>query len=143
MAISDNAAIGLGATVEINDGSGGAGSAFGEVVDVVDMDVPDVEVGMVERKTLNLSDRTLRKKAALKDPGEFSFVYEYSMGKKARLDALIGTDKSFKVTLPDAGDGAYTKTWPGFIKSNKLNRVSPDGLMTATCVVTVTGPATA
>lgn len=141
MAISEFATIGLGAKIEVNDGSGGAGSAFGEVVDILDITPPDVEVGVVDRKPLNLSDRTLRKKAALKDPGEFSFVYEFSKGKKDRLDALIGSDRAFKITMLDAGDGVWVKTFNGFIKSNKKGNVVSDGIITATCVVAVSGPA--
>lgn len=142
MAISDFATIGLGATLTINDGSGGSGSAFGEVVDLRDLDVPGVEVGKVERKTLNLTDRTLRYKAALKDPGEFTFTYDYSEGKFGRLNAMIGADRHFKITMPDAGDGTdYVVEVPGFIKSNKIDKVAPDTLATVTCVVVVTGPA--
>lgn len=134
--------IGLGATVQVNDGSGGAGSAYGDIVDVITLTIPDPEVGVVESKRLNLSDRVIRKLAGLKEPGEMSFQYEYSKTKKDRLDALIGSDRSFKVNMPDAGDGVYTKTIPGFIKANKIDPVTADGLTTATCTIAVSGPQT-
>lgn len=133
--------IGLGAKVEVTDGSGGAGSDFGEVVDVVNLTVPDVEVGVVESKRLNLSDRVIRKLAALKDPGQFQFQYEFSTGKKTRLDAIIGSDRRFKVTLPTDTGSEWTRTVPGFIVSNRNDQVDPDGIMMVTCVIQVTGPA--
>ena len=133
--------IGLGFTLAVNDGSGSTGSASALILDIIDIDPPDVTVGTVESKRLNLSARTLKKLAGLKDPGEFTFTYEFSSGKKARLDALVGSDRQFVFTAPDAGDGAFTKTVPGFISRNKKNQVTADGLMTCTATVVVTGAA--
>lgn len=137
MAASTDVGIGLSAKIELDDGSGGVGSDYGEVIDVISISPPDVLVGVIDRKPLNLANRTILKKAALKDPGEFSFQYEYSKGKKQRLDTLIGTSKHFKITLPDTGSGAFVRIVPGFITSNKIDAVVSDGLMTVTCTVAV------
>lgn len=131
--------IGLGATLAVNDGSGGAGSASAIIVDIVNLTVPDADVGVVESKRLNQSDRYLQKLAAMTDPGEFSFEYEFSTGKKTRLDALIGSSRVFVVTLPTDTGTAWTRTTSGFIKSNKSGSVQPDGIQMVTCVVQCTG----
>ena len=137
----NNATIGLGFTVAVNDGSGSTGSASALLIDLVDVNPPDPTVGTVESKRLNLTSRTIRKLPGLKDPGEFTFTYEYSKGKKARLDALVGSERVFVFVAPDAGDGAETVTVPAFVSHNMKNAVTPDGLMTCTCTCVVTGPA--
>ncbi len=129
--------IGLGFTVSVNDGSGLTGSASALILDVIDVDPPDDTVGTVESKRLNLANRTIRKLPGLKDGGEFTITYEYSKGKKARLDALIGSPREFVFVAPDAGDGIETKTVPGFISHNKKSQVTADGLVTCTATVVV------
>jgi hypothetical protein len=129
--------LGLGATIFVNDGSGGAGSASAEIVDVLNFTVPDYEVGVVESKRLNQSDRVIRKLAAMREPGQFSFQYEFSTGKKTRLDALVGSDRVFVITVPTDVGSAWTRTAPGFIVSNKIDSVVADGITTATCTIQV------
>ncbi len=131
--------IGLGATLAVNDGSGGAGSASAIIVDIMNLTVPDAEVNVVESKRLNLSDTYLVKLAALKEPGQFSFQYEFSTGKKTRLDALLGSDRVFIVTLPTDTGSAWTRTTSGFIVSNKSDQVEADAIQTVTCTVQCTG----
>lgn len=135
-----NNAIGLGATLEVDDGTL---KAYVAVVDLLNLTPPDYETGTVESKRLNLTGRTLVKKAALNDPGEFTFEYEHSAAKKARFDTLQdGTSYYWRVILP-ATDDESGSTWkrvvPGFVKSNKVNQVQADGIMTVTCTVVVTG----
>lgn len=134
--------IGYGATLAVNDGSGGAGSAFGVVVGIVSLGVPDVDVLVIESKRLDLDGRVICKLAGLKDGGEFTVQYEFAKGRKDRLDALVGSDREFKITLPVVGvESAYTKTFPGFIRSNRVDPVVSDGIVTCTMIVVVTGPA--
>lgn len=132
--------IGLGASISVNDGSGGAGSASAIIVDAVNLTVPDYEVGKVESKRLNLPNGVLVNIAALTDPGEFSFQYEFSTGKKTRLDALIGSSRVFVISLPTDVGSAWTRTQGGFIKSNKSDSVTPDGIQMVTCTVVCSGP---
>lgn len=134
--------IGLGATLAVNDGSGGAGSASGAIIDIITMTIPDPELGSVDSKRLNLSGGLIGKLAALKEPGELTFQYECSKGKKDRLDALIGSNRVWVATLPDAGDGVYTKSIPGFLKSNKIDPVAADGMVMATAAIQVNGAQT-
>lgn len=131
--------IGYGATISVNDGSGSTGSASAAVVDIVSLTVPDVEVGVVESKRVNLTNRYIEKLAALKDPGQFSFVYEFSTGKKTRLDSLIGSSRVFVITLPTDAGSTWTRTTSGFIVSNKSDNVAADQIQTCTCTVQCTG----
>lgn len=131
--------IGLGATLTVNDGSGGAGSAQAAILDIMNLTVPDAEVGVVESKRLNQSDGYLAKLAAMKEPGQFQFQYEFSTGKKTRLDTLLGSDRVFVVTLPTDTGSTWTRTVSGFIVSNKSDQVEPDQIQTVTCTVQCTG----
>lgn len=134
--------IGLGATVAVNDGSGGIGSASAIIVDAVNLTVPDYAVGVVESKRLNLPSGVIVKIAALSDPGEFSFEYEFSTGKKTRLDLLIGSPRVFIITLPTDVGATWTRSTPGFIKTNKTSSVTAEGMQMATCTVVCSGPST-
>lgn len=133
--------IGLGATLAVNDGSGGAGSASAIILDICNLTVPDREVQIVDSKRLNMSDRLIGKVAGMDEPGQFQFQYEFSTGKKTRLDALIGSDRVFVVTLPTDTGSAWARTVPGIIVSNKSEQVEPDQIQMCTCVVQVTGAA--
>lgn len=127
--------IGLGSTLEINDG---AASAFVDVTNLVDIDPPDDVMGAAESKRLDLASDTITAVPTVKNPGEFSFTYEYDDGTEFdRIDALKGVAKSFKFTP----NGGTAKTVPGFVTSNKMNQVVADQIMTATTTVRVTGPA--
>lgn len=136
------AKIGNGTTITVNDGSGGAGSAAAAILDVIAINVPDPEVGTVESKRLNLPSDYLIYLPTLKNPGQFSFTYESSTGKKTRLDTLIGSDRVFVVTVPTDTGSSYTRTVGGFIISNKLDQVEADAIQTGTCVIQCSGPIT-
>lgn len=140
--MDDNNTIGLGTTLEVNDG---VADAFAFVDNLVNIGVPDPETGVIERKLLGLTQRTIRKKAALKDPGEFAFQYEYTPARKERFDALQdGEEYHWRFNVPPTDDAPSThfiRVVPGFVKSNKLDQIVPDQIVTATCVVTVSGPA--
>jgi hypothetical protein len=130
--------IGLGAQLEVNDG---ALDAFVVIDDIMNLQIPDGEFGSTPSKLLNQSaDKTIRYLPTMVEPGEFSFQYEFSGTKKDRLDTLKGVDKEWKVTLPDDPTGTWTKTVPGFVKSNKQDPTEPDQIQTVTCVVCVSGP---
>lgn len=124
--------IGLGTTLEINDG---VANAFQAVAGVVSIDPPDAEVQVAESKRLDLSNGLLGKVAATSDPGQFTFQYEYDSTLYSRLDGLKGVSKSFKITP----NGGSARTVPGFIVQNKQDPIEPDTIMTATCTVQVNG----
>lgn len=126
----------------VNDGSGGVGSAQAAIIDITTITVPDPEVQDVQSKRLNLTDRVILYLAGLREPGELSFEYEWSKGKMDRLNAMLGADKRWVIAMPDAGDGVYTKTIPGYLKSNKMGTVTPDGLQMATAIVKVSAAQT-
>lgn len=129
--------IGLGAKLEVNDG---ASSAFVEIPALLNLTVPDPEFGAAESKLLSqASDKTIRMVPTMKTPGEFQFQYEFDGDVKDRLDDLLGVSKQWKPTLVD-GVSTWTKTVPGFLKSNKLDQVEPDQIQTVTAVVVVSGP---
>lgn len=124
--------IGLGTTLEINDGSA---SAFVDVANLITVDPPDAEIQVAESKRLDLSGGLLGKVAATKDPGQFTYQYEYDSTEYSRHDGLKGTSKSFKITP----NGGTARTIPGFIVSNKQDAVEADGIMTVTVTVQVNG----
>lgn len=131
--------IGLGDKIQVDDG---ASNAFVDIDDVINLNIPDDEFGVVESKRLNqASDKLIRKVLTMKDAGEFTFQYEFSAIKKTRLDALKGTAKNFKIVLnSDGGTATWTATFPGSIRANKVEQVAPDEIKLATCTVVVTGP---
>lgn len=131
--------IGLGDKIQVDDG---AASAFVDIDDVVNLNVPDDEFGVVESKRLNQdTDKLIGKVLTMKDAGEFTFQYEFSAVKKARLDALRGTTKNFKIILiSDGATTTWTATFPGAIRANKNEQVAPDEIKLATCTVVVMGP---
>ncbi|HEY1191935.1 MAG TPA: hypothetical protein VGE74_30170 [Gemmata sp.] len=131
--------IGLGDKIQVDDGNA---DAFVDIEDVVNLNVPDDEYAVVESKRLNLAaDKQVRKVLTMKDAGEFTFQYEFSADKKSRLDALKGAAKNFKIILNSDGETAtWTATFPGSIRSNKVEQVAPDEIKLATCTVVVTGP---
>jgi hypothetical protein len=133
------AKIGNGASVTVNDGSGGVGSAAAVILDIISINVPDPEYGVVQSKRLNLTGDALVYLPTLKDPGQFSFDYESNTGKKTRLDTLLGSERSFVITVPTDSGSAYTRTVTGYIISNKLTTIEADKIQVATCVVQVTG----
>lgn len=130
--------IGRGATLEVDDG---ASNAFVEIADIVNLTVPDVEVGVVESKRLNLASATVVKLPALRNGGQFTFQYEFSQIKKTRLDALLGVQKNWKVTLPSDDGTPWVRTAPGILTSNKSGQVDPDQIQMVTGTVEVSGPA--
>lgn len=127
--------IGLGVTIAVNDGSGGAASSAGVIVDVLNLTTSDPTVNVVESKRLNLTGRLIGKIQALTDPGTFEFQYEYSAGKKERLDPLLGVTMAWTFTMTDS----WVRTVPGFIVSNKMDKVEADAIQTCTCTVQVNG----
>lgn len=138
--MADKNTIGLTATLAVGDGSGGAGSASGILLDLTNIGPNDPEVQFSESKRLNLPGGLIGKVAALKDGGELPFQYEFSKGKKARLDALVGSERTYTVTLPDAGDGVYTKSGLGVLKMNKMDTVTPGEIVTVSASIMITGP---
>jgi hypothetical protein len=131
--------IGLGAKIQVDDG---AASAYVDIDDCVNLNVPDDEFGVVESKRLNLSsDKLIRKIVTMKDAGEFTFQYEFSAVKKIRLDALKGIEHNFKIILlSDGSTATWTATFPGIIRGNKIDQVEPDAIQMVTCTVVVSGP---
>jgi hypothetical protein len=127
-------AIGYGSTLQINDG---ASSAFEDVDNLVDIDPPDEMWGDTQSKRLDLASQQLTYVKTLKDGGEFSFTYEFDSTAFARMEALKGADKSYKITPT----GGSARTVPGFLTKNKMNQIQADGIITVTATVRVTGPA--
>ena len=81
------------------------------------------------------------KLAAMLDPGEFKFQYQFSASKKSRLDLCVGKQHTFVIVLQsDGSPSTWTRTAPGFIKSNRMDEVAPDEIQTVTATVVVTGP---
>jgi hypothetical protein len=122
--------------LDINDGTA---SAFVAVDDLNWITPPDFEYGIAESKRLNLTAATIVKIATLKKGQAFTFNYDFSQIKKARIDAHLGVEKQFKITIDDAVD--YTKTVPGIVVSNLIDQVEPDQIMTCTCTVEISGAA--
>lgn len=128
--------IGLGATIGVNDASGAGSNCI--ILDVISMTVPDSEINVVESKRLNLTNRLIGKLQSLTDGGTFTFTYEYSEGKKARLDALMGSNQVWNVTMTDA----WSRYCPGFLKSNKFDSIKADEIITCTAEVQTNGATT-
>lgn len=126
-------AIGLGTTLHVDDG---AANAFQVVPDLLSIDPPADEVGMVESKRLDISGGLMGKVVGIKDGGTFSFTYEFTQAAYARMEALKGASKNFKITP----NGGTARTTPGFVTQNKQDAIEADGIMSATVTVCVNGP---
>jgi hypothetical protein len=129
--------IGLSSKVEIDDG---ASSAFVEITNVTSLGCPDITLGMVESKRLNITNRTIRKVPAMFDRGEITITYEFSDTEKDRLDGLRDavTEKSFKFTI-EYGVTDWTETIKGYVTKNVINEVVADEIVTCTATITFSG----
>lgn len=128
-------AIGLGTTLQIDDG---AANAFQAVPDLLTIDPPAEEYGVAESKRLDLSGALMGKVATIKDGGTWSFTYEFTQTTYARIELLKGVSKNFRITP----NGATVRSIPGFVTQNKQDAIEADGIMTATATVCVNGPTT-
>lgn len=124
--------------MEVDDG---AASAFVAIDCIQSFQPPDDgAVGMVESKCLDMVDNTVTREATVKTPDAFTFVYEHSATRTARIDALKGNAHNWKFTDTTAGT-PYTRTVPGVLVRNQFDPVTADGLVTVTATVEVTGAA--
>lgn len=129
--------IGLGWDLAVNDG---ASSAFVNIDQIIDLTAPDDgPYGMVESKTLDLSSNQVTRKPTVKTPGNFTFTYEFDKTQYARLDALKGTEKSWKVSSTDGTP--WTRTVPGVLTQQVISGVVADGIVAVQVTVEVSGAA--
>jgi hypothetical protein len=128
--------IGLGTTLFVDDGGG---NSFVAIPDVVSIDPPAEEIQIAESKRLDLTNNGLiGKVVATRDGGTWSFTYEYTNTLYARIEALKGLSKNFRITP----NGGTQRSTPGIVTQNKQNEIAADGIMTCTATVTVNGPTT-
>jgi hypothetical protein len=137
MAVGDES-IGLGATVEIDDGGTGAapGSSVEEVDALLSIDVPEIKTGTAESKRLGVG--RVRKIATIEDGGSWSFKHQFTHTGWERVEA-IRTNKQrneYTVTVPDDnGDTEITVTC--LITSNKVETIEADKITEITTTLEV------
>lgn len=129
--------IGLGWDLAVNDG---VADAFADILYIVDMDTPDEGAfGMVESKRLDLSGKQVERIPTVKTPGDWTFTYEFDKTQYARLAALKGVAKNWKVSSTDGV--AWTRTVPGVLLGQQVGRVTADGIVPVTVTVGASGAA--
>lgn len=121
--------IGLGATLQVNDG---AANAFASVTNLVTVVPPTDEQREVEsKKNASLVVRYPTRD----DPGILTFQAEYSRTEYNRLKALKGVEgKSYKITLAN-GDNFSVN---GFLTKATLNGQDAETITAIDCSVRVT-----
>lgn len=96
---------GDGTTIEVNDG---VAAAFVAITDVEQITPPGHSRRMVERRRLSNSTLVERKASPKQDPGDCTLTVELTDVLHARLHALDGVERSYRVTYPDGLRLAFT-----------------------------------
>lgn len=119
MAVGDES-IGFGGTLEINDGPA---DAFVEVDAVISLGIPNYVMGTVESK--RLSRAVVKKLPTILNGGNLTIKQDFTHAGYARMQAIKGTEKLFKFTIPD-DDGDTEITVPGIVTQNKVSDLDPE-----------------
>lgn len=92
--------IGIGATLELGDGTD---DALVVVSPLLELTPPADEVNTWEYVEVD-GDRVQKSIASITNPGEWSFSCEYTAARMARLKAVQGVDKPYRVEYVDGGE---------------------------------------
>lgn len=134
--------VGFGGILEINDG---AAEAYVAVPKIEVLGVPNPVTGIVESKTLDLPDATIRKLGTLVNGGSFTFKYHLISATHARMEAIRITrlPKNFRVKAPvDTGVGGFiVVTVPGIITQNQIEDMEAEKIQVGNVTVEVSGAA--
>ena len=98
---------GDGMLLEVNDGVAGT---FVAVTEIEQITPPGHSRRMVERRRLSVNNLVERVASPRRDPGDLQFTFEMTDVLQARLDALDGVSRSYRVTYPDGLRLAFTGT---------------------------------
>lgn len=126
-----NPIFGEGTAIAINDG---AASAFVDVEDATAITPPQETVVVVERNRLSATTLVERAFSTRRDPGQSSFQYEVGFDKFDRINDLVNSDQSFRITYTDGTRIAFT----GRIISNVPEGVQGSAITMATATIQLT-----
>lgn len=131
--------IGLGATVEIDDGGDGSAPdqvSFEEVAAVLSIGVPSIKTGTTESK--RISNGRVRKVATIEDGGEFTIKQQFTHDGFARMEAIRSNKHrcTYRITVPD-DDGDTEIEVVGLITENKTDALEPDKITEFETMVSV------
>jgi hypothetical protein len=115
----------------------GAGAVFAAVAQVRDIEGPGIEVDDVDAS--HRGSRLKKFQPGMIDNGEVKFDIVYDPALHSTLYGLIGTEKNWKLVMPDSG--AETWAFSGYIKGWSKKAPLADAL-TADITVKVNGSIT-
>lgn len=119
-----DATIGYGATLAVNDGSGGS---FVAVEAITKLGVASYSVNMVESK--RLENDIVKIIAGIKKGEPFTVLMENTRAGKARFDALLDTraEYQWRFNIPD-DEGADEFDVPGIVQAVKPSEIEVEGI---------------
>lgn len=129
--------IGFGGIFEINDG---LADAFQVVPKVETLGVPDEKVGVVESKTLDLDEATIRKIATLKNGGQIKVKVQNIAATFMRIDEIKKNraTKQFRVSVP-IDTGTLRITVPGIITEAPIEDLEAEKITIINMTIEVSG----
>lgn len=134
--------VGFGGVLEMQDG---AGDTYVAVPKIEVLGVPNPVTGIVESKTLDLPEATIRKLGTLVNGGTFTFKYHMIAATHARVEAIRVTrlPKNFRVKVPvDTGVGGFlVVTVPGIVTQNQIEDLEAEKITVGNVTVEVSGAA--
>lgn len=132
------AQIGKGWKLAVDDA---AGPAYDDIDGISDLSGPDDgPYGMAESKRLDITNDTVTRVPTVKTPGAFAFTYDFDKTQYARLDAIKGGVKNWRISSTDGTP--WTRIVPGVLTEQRIEGVVADGIVSVACTVEVTGAAT-
>ena len=97
--------VGYGSKLSVGDG---VSLALVEIPYMVSITVPDAEAEVVESTHLASANRTREYIAGLVSPGNFGWLCRFDKTSYARILALKGLAKAFKIEWPDTSSATFS-----------------------------------
>lgn len=113
---------GDGIMLEVNDG---AASAFVALTEIESITPPGTSRKMVQRNRLSVTNLVERVASPRRDPGDITVTFELTDVLAARLEALDGVSKSYRITYLTDGlrlavTGTLYQTKPGQVQAEQF-----------------------
>lgn len=125
--------------VDTNTGYGVTLTAGSLVAEVTTITPAASKISSIQTTNLTSVDQAHTFVAGFEDAGEISFTVNLTAANWGTLNALAiaRTESNFVVAIPAPYGQSFT--YAGFITSRGIDSISPDGLITATFTVKVSG----
>jgi hypothetical protein len=102
------ATIGYGATVSYSDTENGS---YTPIAEILDLALPELTQDSVDATHMESPDNYMEKIPALKDPGEYTFSFNFNNDQYETVFGMVGTAKWWMIQSP----GGDAWIFPGFI----------------------------